>query len=370
MKNAKTLLRTISNFPGWGTKRKIVVFESDDWGSIRMASKRTFEELLSKSIPADKGHYNRYDSLESNTDLDSLFEVISSFKDKNNKHPVFTGVCVVANPDFIKIRENGFQKYFFEPFTETLKKYPDSDRVFDLWKTGKEKRLFVPQFHGREHLNVCSWLRDLRSGNAHTLLAFEHKVTGITSSLIPEGYQAAFDFEKPEELSFHKSALMEGLDLFSNLLGYTAEFFVPPNGPFNHSLMPVVAEKGVKYIMLDKWQKEPLGNGKFKNRFHYLGKKNRFGITYMSRNGSFEPSASNEDWVDKCLADIAFAFKMHKPAVISTHRVNYIGSLEPANRSRSLKLLKELLGRILKEWPDVEFITSVELGNLISTTKR
>ncbi len=96
--------------------------------------------------------------------------------------------------------------------------------------------------------------------------------------------------------------------------------------------------------------------------------KNKYGVTYMSRNAGFEPSASSMDWVDKCLADIAMAFRMRKPATISTHRVNYIGFLEPTNRERSLWLLKELLGNILKKWPDVEFMTSVELGKLITKT--
>ena len=34
-----------SNIPGWRTKRKIVVIESDDWGSIRMPSLKVFETL-------------------------------------------------------------------------------------------------------------------------------------------------------------------------------------------------------------------------------------------------------------------------------------------------------------------------------------
>ena len=369
MSKIKSIIKVFSNLPGWRTKRKIVVFESDDWGSIRMSSRVVFEKLLKKGIPVNRGHYNRYDSLESNADLENLFEVISSFKDINNHHPVFTGVCVVANPDFDKIRKNNFEQYFYEPFSETLKSYPNHDRVLSLWKEGKDKRLFVPQFHGREHLNVESWLRDLKSGNPHTLLAFEHKVTGITSSLIHEGYQAAFDLANPEELQNQKKIIKEGLMLFSDLLGYSPEFFVPPNGHFNHSLMPLLAEKGVKFIMLDKWQKEPLGNGKYKNRFHYLGLKNKHGITYMSRNGGFEPAASKIDWVDKCLADIDLAFKIGKPATISTHRVNYIGFLEPSNRDRTLKLLKRLLTRIINKWPDVEFMTSVELGRLILEKK-
>lgn len=34
-----TAKRHFLNLPGWHTRRKIVVIESDDWGSIRMPSK-------------------------------------------------------------------------------------------------------------------------------------------------------------------------------------------------------------------------------------------------------------------------------------------------------------------------------------------
>ena len=365
----KTLGTHITNLPGWRTNRKIVVIESDDWGSIRMPSKQVYDNLSKAGIPVEKSHYNRFDSLESNADLERLYEVLAGFKDKNGNHPAFTGVCVVANPDFEKIQESGFKEYFYEPFSETLNRYPAHDRVLDLWKKGADKRIFVPQFHGREHLNVQRWMRDLQVGNPHTMLAFENQLWGITSILIPRGYQPAFEPDVPEDISYHASVLDTGIEMFKNLMGYTPEFFVPPNGPFNHGLMPVVARKGIKYIMLDKWQKEPLGNEIHKNRFHYLGKKNKQDIMCLSRNASFEPSSNSLDWVDKCLSDIAMAFRMKKPATISTHRVNYIGFLEPVNRDRSLKLLKDLLNRILKKWPDVEFMTSPELGAIIEGKK-
>ena len=72
------------------------------------------------------------------------------------------------------------------------------------------------------------------------------------------------------------------------------------------------------------------------------------------------------DWVGSCLKEVETSFFWHKPAIISSHRVNYIGWINPANRDRGLALLDELLNRLIKLWPDVEFMTSVELGDLIS----
>lgn len=152
----------ISNIPGWRTNRRIVVIESDDWGSIRMPSKQAFENLLKAGIPVNHDHYNVNDALECNNDLELLFETLTKFKDKSNRHPVFTGVNVVANPDFEAIKKNGFNEFIYEPYTETCKRYPNHDRVHELWKEGIAKRLMVPIFHGREHLNVQFWMRALQ----------------------------------------------------------------------------------------------------------------------------------------------------------------------------------------------------------------
>ena len=362
-----------SNIPGWRTKRKIVVIESDDWGSIRMSSLKAFDNLLKGGMREDRNHYNLYDSLESNKDLECLFETLSKHKDKNGRTPVMTGVNVVANPMFDKIKESGYREYFYEPYTETLRRYPEHDRVYDLWKEGIEKRLFVPIFHGREHLNVQRWLRALRSRHRSTLLAFENRVTGIYNGIHGEpipNFQAAFDLDTMEDLPYMEEVLNTGLDLFEKLYGYRSRYFVPTNGPFNNSLEKVLNEKGVKYVNSGKIQREPLGNGQYKKNVRFLGQKNSLGQIYLTRNCFFEPSSmespANTDWVGNCLKEIEVAFMWHKPATISSHRVNYIGFLHPENRDRGLKKLDELLSRMLKRWPDIEFMTSVELGDVIN----
>lgn len=52
--------------------------------------------------------------------------------------------------------------------------------------------------------------------------------------------------------------------------------------------------------------------------------------------------------------------------MINTHRVNFIGSLNVKNREKNLRLFSELLKSITIKWPDVEFLSSDMLGDLIS----
>jgi len=125
------------------------------------------------------------------------------------------------------------------------------------------------------------------------------------------------------------------------------------------------AENGIKWMSASKIQREAMGNGETKKVLHWLGKKNKYDQRYITRNCFFEPSDKSKNWVDSCMSDIAIAFKWHKPAVISSHRVNYIGSLYPSNRSHGLNQLEKLIQQIVRKWSDVEFMTSTELGELI-----
>jgi hypothetical protein len=65
------------------------------------------------------------------------------------------------------------------------------------------------------------------------------------------------------------------------------------------------------------------------------------------------------------MAQIQSAFLFDKPAVICTHRINFIGFINEKNRDRGLRDLDCLLKQITKKWPDVIFITTDQLSNFI-----
>jgi hypothetical protein len=175
--------------------------------------------------------------------------------------------------------------------------------------------------------------------------------------------------EFASDLEQQKQIVKEGLVLFEKLHGYQANFFVPPNGPINAQLEKTAAENGIKFMSTPKIQQEVLGEGRTKRHFRYLGKKNKHNQLYITRNAFFEPSGSRKDEVAYCLKQIEMAFKYKKPAIISSHRVNFIGGLNEENRTTSLEQFSTLLKTIVKTWPEVEFMTSTELGLVIDNKK-
>jgi hypothetical protein len=83
------------------------------------------------------------------------------------------------------------------------------------------------------------------------------------------------------------------------------------------------------------------------------------------RNCFFEPSLDpGFNWVDDCLRRMKIIFLWGKPAIIGSHRINFIGSLNEENRKKNLKALEFMLRSILKTWPEVEFITTDVLGKI------
>lgn len=366
----RLVLKNFSNIPGWHSNRKIVLIESDDWGSIRMPSRYAFEALLKKGIRVDACHYCSNDTLESEEDLTKLFDILSSVVDIHGNPAIITANTVVANPDFEKIKESDFKEYHYELITDTYQKVKGCAKSIDLLKKGVEERFLSIQSHGREHLNIKRWMHYLQNANSETRYAFELGVYGISTTVTTEKrktFLAAFDFENPKDEKQVIEIAKDGLRIFIKLFGFRSESLIAPNYVWSRDLEKGIAEEGVDYIQGTRFHSFKLPNGrKTPERVRFFGKKNEFGQIDLVRNVFFEPSENpQKDWLGSCLREIESAFFWKHPAVICSHRVNYVGGLNKKQRDQNLLLLNNLLREIKKKWPNVEFMSSNQLGNII-----
>jgi hypothetical protein len=344
---------------------KIIIIESDDWGAIRTPSNEALTAFKRKGFEIDKSIY-KVDSLASKSDLEDLFDLLSSFKNLYGEHPIFTANAIMANPDFDRIRASEFKEFHFEPFNETFKKYPEHENNLQIWKRGKEEKLFHPQFHGREHLNVGRWMKDLLDGNDKVRFSFDYNST--YSGVGDYSFMGSYDWSVPEEIGEHEKMIIEGLKIFEETFGYKSNSFIAPCYNWDSQLEPLLAESGIKCIQGIRSQLAPTGIlGKYNQIPHYFGEKNKYGTFYNVRNVFFEPVHNpGKDWTKPAMARIQAAFLMKRPAVISSHRVNYIGFIDPKNKENGLRQLGSLLKQILKKWPDVRFVTTDQLISYFS----
>ena len=192
---------------GWKTPRKLVVFESDDWGSERMPSKKVFYQLKKQGIPVEDDPYCRYDTRASNQDLDLLYEIMDSFRDHKGNPPAFTVNTIMGNPDFKKISLDDFKAYSY-----VASAFPGS------FYEGIKNGFIKPQFHGREHLNVKQWMKALRQGDRDALVCFHHGVYGFptTKKILNRryDYMANYDVERQEDYDLIEQSISQGLKIF------------------------------------------------------------------------------------------------------------------------------------------------------------
>lgn len=358
--------RNLLSIPGWTTNRKIVVIESDDWGSIRMPSERAYEKLLKAGIPVNKDPYCLYDSLASEDDLTALFETLKKHKDKNGNHPVITANTIVANPDFEKIRACNFSRYHYEIFTESLIRSPHHTNSFQLWEQGIQSGIFKPQFHGREHLNVKLWMEALQKGNREVLLAFNEGVFGIpvlSSKNMRGNYMAAFDYKDRAHLIEIVDIIKDGLDLFESIFNFRSTTLIAPCYIWPEEIESNLFDEGILGLQGINYQFTPIPDKlKYKKTYNFIGQKNKYGQRYLVRNAFFEPTHfPSTDYSKEIIDRIKISFFWKKPVIISSHRLNFIGSLIEQNRTVNLNKFDSVLNTILSEWPDVEFMSSAEL---------
>ena len=349
-------------------KGRFLVIESDDWGSIRIPNPKVQNELLVNGLINLSDPFSAYDCLESGEDYKALFDVLKSFKDSKGNHPIFTANMVMANPDFEKINTNHYKSYYKEPFTKTYTKYYPGKGTFEVLKKGIEQNLIYPQYHAREHLNVTKWMQRLQSGDERYLKAFHLNCFAIIDHSKENNrgnLMASYDYQNEYELNFINQSIIEGLQTFKELFGFTSKSTIAPCYVWNENIEKMFNETGVKSLQSSYIQNKN-GNGKYKRLWRSMGSTNELGQRYFLRNVLFEPAFNNNiNWIEKAFESIAIAFFWGKPAIISSHRLNYVSGLSQNNRDNTLQQLSELIGLVMRRWPDTIFLSSDKLLNVL-----
>lgn len=362
-----------ANLRGWRTAEKLVVLESDDWGAIRMPSRAALDAMVRKGIPVDQSRFDGLDCLESGDDLEALFGLLARHEDHQGNPTVMTFNTVMGNPDFDAIRNDGFERFHHEHFFDSYRRYHGQD-LSGTWRAGMEAGLIRPQFHAREHLNSDLWLRDLRAGREKTRIAFDHSFFGTrsgTSSSLKKNYLAAYWAESADDLVRMAEILQVGMRLFQATFGFESRSIIPCNYIVAVELEATMADCGVMLMQGLRGQAIPIveQGGRLRVKRRYTGQINRFGQLYSIRNVRFEPFEDvTRDWVGTAVRQVGQAFLFRRPAVVATHRINYVGGMDRDHRDRNLRLLDEFLTRVHKTWPDVQFISSDQLAMRMKET--
>lgn len=359
------LYPSICELLDYRTNRHIVVIESDDWGAIRIPSEDVKKYFIKEGINMNEHPFERNDTLEMDSDLEALYDVLLSYQDYKGNHPVITANTLVANPDFKRIKDADYQSYFYEPIANTYLSYPHSANVPSLINSGIKQGIFYPQSHGREHFNVSLWLKALQNKDRKVLDAFERNMCVVFHPNNKPGNLAmiALKYDNLAERDIVIQSVKDGLNIFEDTFGFRSKSYVAPCYTWPKTMETMLANNGVEMIQTDRVYTNSDNNQTY---YHYSGESSggRKTLKYSVRNCNFEPSISgnSEEWKE-CLTSIESCFDANKIAVISSHRLNYVAGISQENRDNTLRQLKLLLTKICQKWPDVEFMNSAQIYN-------
>ena len=368
----QTFLNHIKNVPGWRTQRKIVIFSVDDYGNVRLDSKQARKNLDQAGLKIFS-RFDAYDTLETYEDLEQLYAVLQSVKDKHHRSAVFTAFTLPCNIDFDRMSKEGNRTYQYELLSKTYEnqalRQPQAYRgAWQLWQEGIQEKLLRPQFHGREHLNLKIFEDKLKKDDPELLANLEnYSFTSISDNSYSNlGFTAAFSFQKKEDINVFLHILETGVDSFIQVFGYTPTAFTPPATEFPTELEKELLRFGIHHLDKPFQKRRHMGNGNYKKEWNFLGYKKNTKLVNLVRNVVFEPTDDRGfNWVDYTFKQVETAFFWGKPANISSHRVNFCGHIDPKNRTKGLNDLRSLLKKIVQKWPEVEFMSADALGELI-----
>lgn len=369
--STSALKYSLFNALGCRFKEKYVIIQSDDWGSVRMPSNKVRENLSKVNGLSTNDAYAHYDTLCSSEDLEALYSVLRKFKDNDGRHPVITANAVMANPDFSKMKVDNYEKYYKEPLNQTFERY-QIESALQLWQEGASEGLMNFQFHGREHVNVPLWLKALQRGPAAVRTAADYEVFGLAFeglNLRKKNFQAAWDYHSKEDRAQIIESIKDGLEDFKAFFKYESLSAIAPSYTWSDEIEDVLISHGVQDMQGIMFQKQPeIAKAEYRKRWRWTRKARQSKTGYQIRNAFFEPALHrHKDQVGQTLFRMEQAFRMNKPVIICSHRINFSGGLNPKNRLESLAQLEDLIGKALKRWPDIRFVGSSEFAHIKNT---
>ena len=341
--------------------KKIVIFDSDDWGMPGIRDIDAFQRLKAKgNSQLGQSDWDYY-SLELPEDMETLYSVLNNHSDAFGFPPVFTCNFVVARPDYEKIKQSGFKEFHTLDLSQGFSgMWKNRDSLLNTYMEGITRGLVYPGYHGLCHFNYEAWLMALQNGERDVLDCFEEQVSYIPSlrtKTICYDYLANVDPAGFLPLEAQEDKIKKGIEAFKKIFGFLPVVTTAPQYVWNQDTEKVWHKYGIRYI--------GAGNrvaGKVPSLRHRLGERNQWGMVYLTRNVVFEPRRRRS--CQDAITEIDFLFNAQQPAIIETHSINFHSSIKNF-REKSLEGLDRLLYLIEKKHPEVIYLDSRQLGEIL-----
>lgn len=309
----------------------VVVIESDDWGPGPPEQAVALERLLA---------------------------VLDRHRDCVGRLAVLTANLVMAVPDVEAIVASGYGRYA----RRTLDCFPEGVAAL---RAGRAAGTLCPQLHGLDHLHADGLLERARAGDEQVLAWLA--AGGLDWEALPSPLQGHYVNgsvlpTRPVSPEAQAALVFGGVAAFTDLWGVPPTSAVAPCYLWDDATEEAWAAAGVRYIQTAGYRCTGRdGSGRYVQDPPWLapGDRATAGPRYLVRNVMYEPrDGRGEEGAWEALTQrLAEA----QPAVLSTHRYNYMGE----GAAAALAGLDGLLGRARARYPALRFLASPEWGRWI-----
>lgn|SRR5574337_19162 len=313
----------------------VVIFESDDWGT---------------GPPADACMLGR------------IAAHLASVCDTTGRSAVMTLGVVSGRPHGSAILASGFSGYSRRTLDESA-----FAPIVAIMREGCDAGVFTLQWHGLEHFWPDSLVARARRDQQlqRWLTDPEPRSETLSSALQSRWVDTSELPSRPLERSQIESAVAEEAAVLARVFGRVPSVAVPNTFVWNDDVEHAWCRAGVSCIVTPGRRfegRDESGTLAQPTRTIRNGDRSAGGAVYVVRDDYFEPNRGHR--AEQVWQAVATKRRLGRPALLETHRENFIAAPETA--SASLAELKRALDGLIKRHPDVRFMSTAELADHLS----
>jgi hypothetical protein len=343
---------------GFHFDRPIVMLQSDDWGRAGLRDREGLEQHAAAGLVLGERPYDFY-TLETAEDLAALSSVLGSRRDSAGRSPSLEMNFIVANLDFPRMSADGFRRIHLLPLSDGLPAGWSRPGLLHAYREGIQEALFRPALHGTTHFCRAAVERHLSDSGerGNFLRTLWQAGTPYVHWRMPWiGYEY-WDSEAAPDDRFLAAATQR--DLIGEAVGDFAKLFstlprsaCAPGYRANDDTHRAWAEIGIRVAQNGPGAAIPP---------HF----DRHGILQLYRKVEFEPAVEPAFSVEACISGAEACFARKIPAIVSVHSINFHSSVQDF-RSRTLELLDQFLDALQSAHPDLLYLHSGELYEVVN----
>jgi hypothetical protein len=347
------------NPPGFEFSRPLVVLQSDDWGRVGVRDREGYEQLRANEVHLGENPYDYY-SLETAEDVIALRDMLKRHRDSTGRPPCLVMNFLLANLDFQKIADTGFQNLYLTPLSQGLPGAWKRPGLFEGYRQGISDDVFYPALHGLTHFCRPAVERTLKvPGDRNNLLRTLWKAE--TPYIYWRMPWIGYEYHKPEkpqagflDAGAQANLISEAAREFQKVFSTAPLSACAPGYRANDDTHRAWSQCGVRVAQ----------NGNGGALPPHLDECE---MLNLHRNVDIEPFQRDLP-LEKYIQLAERCFDRGLPAIVCTHSINFHSSLKDF-RGPGLRVLDEFLSALEAKHSNLLYVHDMDLYELVNRGK-